>query len=106
MRWIFVVVALAACAPHASTGPAWPRSTASTNDDGGESLAPHQSHEASAAPERTADDDVKPVATPTSIAPVIAPSAQVGSTAAPAAGAAAADDTITTEDIVIEEIDE
>jgi hypothetical protein len=105
MRRIFVVVALAACAPHASTGPSWPKSTAG-NDDGGESLAPHQSHEASAAPDRTADEDVKPVAAPTSIAPVIAPSAQVGSTAAPAAGAAAADETIMTEDIVIEEIDE
>ena len=100
MRRILVVVALAGCAGRAATGPAWPRASARA-DDGGESLAPHQTHEVATSIEK-AEDETKPSATPV-IAPVIAPSAQVGGTVAPVATpAASSDEPITTEDIVIE----
>ena len=42
MRSILAVVLLSACAPHASTGPDWPKQHAAASD-GGESLSPHES---------------------------------------------------------------
>ncbi len=105
MRRILVVLGLAlsaACAPHASTGPAWPKAS-EADHDGGESIEPHESKESSVAVEK-GDEDAKPTATPVAT-PVIAPSAQGvgGTTAAPAAAPAQTpEDPIMTDDIVIE----
>jgi hypothetical protein len=99
MRCWLLVIALAACS-HGTTGPAWPKSSASASD-GGESLAPRPSAHELAAPE--ADDEI-----------AIAPTAPAAPTkAAPAATTEAApatttptDETITTEEITIEIDDE
>jgi hypothetical protein len=50
MRLAKLVIALAACAPAAQRGPAWP-SAAERPADGGESLAPHAAAAAIAAAE-------------------------------------------------------
>jgi len=38
-RFLFAVLLVTGCAPHAASGPAWPKERV-TDDDGGESLAP------------------------------------------------------------------
>ena len=92
MRRLLVILTLAACS-HPS-GPRWPqRETPAV--DGGESLAPHMARSIAAA----AVEEDKPLpAAPAavSIAPVTEPAAT------PTVAPAAAEDTITTEDIVIE----
>jgi hypothetical protein len=97
MRCWLLVFALAACS-HASTGPAWPKSTA-VAADGGESLAPRPSAHELASPESA--DEV-----------AVAPSPTAPAKAAPAATSEAApavttptEEPITTEEITIE-IDE
>src|SRR5438445_10450650 len=101
MRLMFLVVALAGCASHAATSPAWPKQHVAEKD-GGESLAPHTAR-AVAAIEKTDDEPVKP-ATPTAAAPAAAAPAAKDGGAAPASVPATGtvEETITTEDIVIE----
>ena len=102
MRRLLLAVALVGCARSAATGPAWPKPVATDADkDGGESLAPHVSNSAVTAIEKS-DDDVKPAA-------VEAPAPRASTPAAAATAAPAADtprapveETITTEDIIIE----
>jgi hypothetical protein len=103
MRRLLVVVALSACAARTGSGPAWPQSH-NTDSDGGESLAPHTAQSVVARPSERVED----------VRPVVKPSATVGAAApatgdappASAPGAAGAaplvQETITTEDIVIE----
>ena len=100
MGRLLLALALVGCAPHAATAPAWPKQTTSA-DDGGESLAPHEAHGPAAAVERSDDDDAKPAAAviPT---PTLEPLASEPAVAPAAAQPAPTEDTITTEDIVIE----
>lgn len=72
---LFVVVA---CGTH-SAQPAWPKPH-DTGSDGGESLAPHESTEATAALE--GDPHPAPPAADTPIAPVVAPAAPSDATTA------------------------
>lgn len=99
-RFLVVVIALAGCASHAANGPAWPKQH-EAESDGGESLAPHTAHAVVAA-QKAEDEPAKPVATPA--APAAATPEKKDAGAAPAVGPANAtiDETITTEDIVIE----
>lgn len=100
---ILLVAVLAGCASHAATGPAWPKPHAS-EDDGGESLAPHVSRSDSAAAIETADDDAKPVAATPAAPPAPAPEPAATPTT-PAAPAQPSEDTIIIDDVVIQ-IDE
>ncbi len=99
-RFVLALV-LAGCASHAASGPAWPKQSHS-DDDGGESIAPRVVRPVEAAADKSDDDD-KPAP-----APAAAPAAkEAPAPAAPAAvpGAPAppaVEETITTEDIVIE----
>jgi len=56
MRPLLLFLALAGCAAS-SRGPAWPKSSAGS-DDGGESLAPRPSAHELAAPEQAAGDAI------------------------------------------------
>jgi hypothetical protein len=98
MRCWLLVIALAACS-RTSTGPAWPKSTASAAD-GGESLAPRPSaHELAAS---QADDEV--AVAPTPVAPTkAAPTVSSEPTPTPTTPT---EETITTEEITIEIDDE
>jgi hypothetical protein len=94
--WLFVI-ACAACS-HNSSGPAWPKSSASVAD-GGESLAPRPSaHELAAA---ESDDEV--AVAPTPVAPA-KPAAAATTETAPTT-TTPTEEPITTEEITIE-IDE
>lgn len=100
MRSFLFAVALVGCARSATTGPAWPK-PATAETDGGESLDPHVSRREVTEIERS-DDDVKPPATET---PIVKPSAPAAATSAgtPAAPPQTpTEETITTEDIIIE----
>lgn len=105
MRVLFVIAlaaAVSACSARGSTGPVWPRSAAG-EADGGESLAPRAAARAIAAiveDDRAADRAVaeRPAAAPAGgTAPAAAPSA-----AAATPAAAAPEDPLMTEEIVIE----
>ena len=99
MRRALVLVVLVGCAGSAAHAPAWPKQHAA-EVDGGESLAPHVSTQVAAIGiTKDEDDEGKPAtATP---APVAAPAAV---TASPAVTppTAPADETINTEEIIIE----
>jgi len=103
MGRFLLVVLLAGCTHHAATttGPAWPKQAAAETD-GGESLSPHVARREVTAIERSVDD--KPTAMPMA-APAAASSAP-GVDAGPApmmtAPTPPIEETITTEDIVIE----
>src|ERR1700733_8424673 len=97
MRRFLVVVVLAACAPHSASGPAWPKA-ATTETDGGESLEPHESHQVAEAIEKS-DAAAKPTAA--AAAPTVAPTDVVAPVVAPSVSQPI-EDTITTEDIIIE----
>ena len=101
MRSLLLAVALLGCARSAATGPAWPKSQPAEHD-GGESLAPHVSRSAVTAIEKS-DEDVKPAAVeaPAPRANTPAPAA-TGTAPAADAPRAPAEETITTEDIIIE----
>jgi hypothetical protein len=63
MRWLLLVIAIAACGPAKSKGPAWPAAS-TTAEDGGESIAPRPSATYAAAVERSADvEEDKPAET-------------------------------------------
>src|SRR5436305_940553 len=97
-RWL-VVVALAGCATHSASGPAWPK-LHDAEKDGGESLAPHTAHSV-AAIEKIDDEPAKPAATP--VVPAATPEKkEAGAAPASTPASATVDETITTEDIVIE----
>jgi hypothetical protein len=101
MRWALVVMLASACAGSSSHAPAWPKQHLSEND-GGESLAPHQSHQvAEIGLTKDDDDEGKPAAvTPTAGSPTAATV-----TATPAATTTTqtpTDETINTEEIIIE----
>src|SRR5882724_9728448 len=98
MRRFLVVVALAGCASHAGSGPAWPKLHVA-DKDGGESLAPHTAH-SGAAVEKTDDEPAKPAATPAAT-PAVTPAKEGGAAPATAPASATVDEVITTEDIVI-----
>jgi len=95
MRLGLLVFALAACSSSASAKPAWPRATP-RELDGGESLAPRAAARAIAA---VVEDD-KPAALVER--PTAAPAATPAAPAAEPVVVPAADETITTEEIVIE----
>lgn len=101
-RLLFVVIALAGACSHAKpSGPAWPEmAKTEPEDDGGESIAPHESIaavvEKSEKPEekRPEPEADKPAATPASADETAAP------TEAPPPPTT--DDVINTEEIIIE----
>jgi len=103
MRCLLFVVAIAGCAPHASSsGPAWPKSSPS-DDDGGESIAPRTSRPVEVAIEKTDEEPVTPVVAPTPVPAAATPVKKDGAGApAVTAPAGVVEETITTEDIVIE----
>ena len=101
MRRLLFVVAVAGCTHAGSSGPQWPKTTASEHD-GGESLAPRDPAKEVAVAAAPSDDDAdKPAATDTAEAPPAAASATEG--AAPSAPATAQpEDVIQSDEIVIE----
>jgi hypothetical protein len=99
MGRMFLVLALVGCTHAASTSPAWPKSAA-RDKDGGESLAPHESKAISVAVEKS-DVETKPDAKPETKAVVPVTEGGVAPTVAPMV-TAPTDETITTEDIIIE----
>jgi hypothetical protein len=100
MRCLFVVIALSACTPHPSTGPAWPKPFADKDaKDGGESLAPQESRQVAVAVEKSSED-TKPAAAAESKPVATAAAPEVG--AGPAVAPPVIDETIMTEDIIIE----
>jgi hypothetical protein len=102
-RLVLAALVLAGCASHVASGPAWPKeSRGASADDGGESIAPRVVRPIEAAVDKT-DDDAKPAPAPAP-APATAPAPVKDAPAAggAAAGSPAVEDTITTEDIVIE----
>ncbi|MDB4956077.1 MAG: hypothetical protein JWO36_3646 [Myxococcales bacterium] len=100
MRWFFVVITLGACAPHAASGPAWPKAAAS-DKDGGESLAPQESRQVAVAVEKS--EEAKPVAATEAKPAAAAPASEApAGGAGPVAPTAPIDETIMTEDVIIE----
>jgi hypothetical protein len=100
MRRLLLVVALVGCTHATSSGPAWPKER-TTAGDGGESIAPRESAKSVEVAIETADDTDKPADKPDDKpAEKPAPVTEGGAPAAPAA--AATEDVITTEEIVIE----
>src|SRR5262249_3837241 len=99
-RRVLLATVLAGCAAHATTGPAWPK-TSEPDKDGGESLAPHESKQVTVAIEKS-EDETKPTPAPAA-APVIAPATEGGVAPAIAPSISAPiEESITTEEIVIE----
>ncbi|MEP6866156.1 MAG: hypothetical protein ABJE66_36385 [Deltaproteobacteria bacterium] len=101
MHRAVVLLVASACAGSTAQGPAWPKQHVSEND-GGESLAPHQSSQvAEIGVTKNDDDEGKPAAkTPTAnpatvtvdaITPAVTPPTQTPS-----------DDPVNTEEIIIE----
>ncbi len=96
---LWLVIALSACVPQSSSGPAWPKQHESETD-GGESLAPRESAKSIAT---AIEEDAKPVEKPA------APEAKPAAAAAPAAEKPAekpavekSEDPLQTEEIIIE----
>jgi len=100
MRRALVLVVVLGCAGSAERGPAWPKPHVSDND-GGESIAPHQSHQVAAIGLDKDDADVKP-ATVTPSEGVAAKPAEATTPAAAATTVTPTDETINTEEIIIE----
>ena len=97
MRSFALVLLLAACG-GSSREPAWPKQHVSEND-GGESLAPHGSRSAAVAITSTGDDEAKPA----TAAIEAKPAATADATPAAAVPAApATEEVLQTEEIVIE----
>ena len=100
MGRLVLAVILASCTHAATSGPAWPKQ-AHSDKDGGESLAPHESKQLNVAIEKS-DDDVKPEPAKVEAKPVAAPAADAGAPATAPSVTQPTEETITTEDIVIE----
>jgi hypothetical protein len=99
VRWIVLCAALSACAPHSSSGPAWPTPHARASD-GGESLAPRAS--ATVAAIEDSDDEPKSDATPA--APAAATPATPAAPKEPGASPAGTAPTMIEEPTQIEDI--
>jgi hypothetical protein len=101
MRRLLLAVGLVAgCASHVTSGPAWPKRSEPASD-GGESIAPRESRPVEAAIEK-ADDEPKPAAAPVTAPAAVTPTKDLGAAPAVAPPAGPVEETITTEDIVIE----
>ncbi len=98
MRSGFLMIALAACSPAGSGGPAWPRARPH-EVDGGESLAPRAAARTIAAV--AVDDDRTGADKPAMVSAGSAAGVSERTTAT-APAAATPDEPITAEDIVIE----
>ena len=101
-RWV-IVVGLAACGHHASSsGPAWPKQHDAA-DDGGESLAPRVARPIEVATPKVSDEPKAIPTTPLAVPTVAAPAPGLTSpTPALPPLAQPTEETITTEDLVIE----
>ena len=98
MRFALVAVLVSACArtPHE---PAWPAPHA-RDADGGESLAPHEARVVAVVSKGGGAEDDKPVGPAATASP--AATATTATAAAVTPPAAASDETIQTEEIIIE----
>ena len=94
-----LLFALVGCAPHATTGPAWPKDR-TTATAGGESLAPRESRQIASVIEKSADEP-KPAAAPVTAATVTPVVDAAGPVVAPVMSQSI-EETITSEDIIIE----
>jgi hypothetical protein len=101
MRRALVLVVASACAGSAAHGPAWPKQHVAEND-GGESLAPHQSHQVAEIGLTKDDDDEGKPATATTAAGSAAATTVTAAPAATTTTQTPTDETINTEEIVIE----
>jgi len=100
MRRALVLVVVLGCAGSRAQGPAWPKQHVADND-GGESIAPHQSRQVAAIGLDKDDDDAKPAAVTPSEG-VAAKPAEAATPAATATTQTPTDETINTEEIIIE----
>jgi hypothetical protein len=103
MGRILLLATLAACSPRAvATGPSWPKAR-TVASDGGESLAPHVARREVTKIEQS-EDNAKPapVAPAAKPAAAVAPAAESVPVPTIAPAAQPMEETITTEDIVIE----
>jgi hypothetical protein len=102
MRRLLFLVAVAGCTHAGSSGPQWPKATASEHD-GGESIAPREGAKSiAAATDKDDGDDEAAPAGEAAPATAGAPAATTEGGAPAAAAPAATDDVIQTEEIVIE----
>ena len=100
MRRALVLLFVVGCAGSSAHAPAWPKQHVSEND-GGESLAPHVSSEVATIGLTKDDDDEGKPATTTVATPAPAATSTVTPTVTPAAQTPT-DETINTEEIIIE----
>jgi hypothetical protein len=101
MRRALVLLFMVGCAGSSAHGPVWPKQHVSEND-GGESLAPHVSSQVAAIGITKDDDDE---GKPAAVTPTAGPAAAATPTATPAATTPTqtpTDETINTEEIIIE----
>ena len=96
---LWLAIALAGCVPNSSSGPAWPKQHEVEND-GGESIAPHEGAKAIAA---AVEEDVKPTEKAAE-APAVKPTAEKPAAEKPAEKPATekSEDPMMTEEIIIE----
>jgi len=97
-RFLLAVV-LASCTHAATTSPAWPKAS-EPEKDGGESLAPHESKQISVAVEKSADE-TKPEAK-AEVKPAAAAPAEAGATPAAATATQPTEESIMSEEIIID----
>ena len=95
-----ILLALVGCTHSAASSPAWPKASA-REKDGGESLAPHESKAIAVAAEKPATE-AKPDATKPDVKPAAAVTEGGATPAITPAVTTPTDETITTEDIIIE----
>jgi hypothetical protein len=102
MGRILLLATLAACGPRApATGLSWPKARTIATD-GGESLAPHVARREVTAIERSEDEVKPPSPPPPKPAAAIAPASEPAPAPVMTPAAQPIEETITTEDIVIE----
>jgi hypothetical protein len=103
MRRLLFLVAISGCASHAaSSSPAWPKPSHG-EEDGGESIAPRSSRPVAVAIEKSDEEPAAPAVAPTPVPAAATPAKKdVVGTPAVTAPTGAVEETITTEDIVIE----
>jgi hypothetical protein len=96
---LWLVIALAGCVPHGSSGPAWPKQH-ETEHDGGESIAPHEGAKAIAA---AVEEEAKPTEKPAAV-PEVKPTVEKPAAEKPAEKPVAEkpEDPMMTEEIIIE----
>src|SRR5450432_981894 len=99
MGRLVLALGLMSCMHGASTSPAWPKAAAQ-DKDGGESLAPHESKSIVVASDK-AGADVKPEAAKPDIKPAVGAIEGIAPAVIPAL-TQPTDETVTTDDIIIE----